>query len=250
MRSRATRLSAIAQGARTQAVPAWTPAQLTTALWLDAADAGTITLNGSTVSQWNDKSGNGRNVAQATAVNQPTYQAGGWGTKPALYFDGSGDRLAASVAAQTFASGFSVLAVLQKQGAATTYESLPVTRSITGVNMSFDGFNSFRASGTASSTTVITNSAPSVATLTNQTMLGYTYVPTQYVEYINATALVNVTGTFLFNDVSTNLTIASRVDAGTFFRGVIGEIVMTTGVLSTANRQLIEGYLAWKWGGV
>ncbi|MFM5944980.1 MAG: hypothetical protein ACKO9G_16710, partial [Dolichospermum sp.] len=47
-----------------------TPAQISTDLWLDAADSSTITLNGSTVSQWNDKSGNGRNAIQATATNQ------------------------------------------------------------------------------------------------------------------------------------------------------------------------------------
>ena len=38
------------------------------------ADSG-ITLNGSKVSQWNDYSGNGRHVAQATAVYQPTYNS-------------------------------------------------------------------------------------------------------------------------------------------------------------------------------
>ena len=48
----------------------WTPANINTALWLDGADASTITLNGSTVSQWNDKSGNGRHVSQATASQQ------------------------------------------------------------------------------------------------------------------------------------------------------------------------------------
>jgi hypothetical protein len=54
----------------------WTPADLSDkALWLDAADAGTITLNGSTVSQWDDKSGNSRNFAQATGANQPAYPA-------------------------------------------------------------------------------------------------------------------------------------------------------------------------------
>ncbi|MFM6248178.1 MAG: hypothetical protein ACKPEQ_03330, partial [Dolichospermum sp.] len=51
----------------------WTPAQISTALWLDAADASTIILNGSTVSQWRDKSGNGRHVSQATAANQPLF---------------------------------------------------------------------------------------------------------------------------------------------------------------------------------
>lgn len=53
----------------------WTPANLgaSLALWLDADDASTITLNGSTVSQWDDKSGNGRHVWQAVSSLQPTY---------------------------------------------------------------------------------------------------------------------------------------------------------------------------------
>lgn len=54
--------------------PPWTPAQLSTALWLDAADTSTITLSGPRVSQWADKSGNGRNATQGVAANQP-----GWG---------------------------------------------------------------------------------------------------------------------------------------------------------------------------
>jgi hypothetical protein len=51
----------------------WTPANITTALWLDAADASTVTAPGGVVEQWNDKSGNGRNVTQSTAANRPTY---------------------------------------------------------------------------------------------------------------------------------------------------------------------------------
>jgi len=67
----------------------WTPAQLTgLALWLDADDASNITLNGSNVSQWDDKSGNGRNVSQATAAFQPTYLATGFNGKPTLQTDG------------------------------------------------------------------------------------------------------------------------------------------------------------------
>jgi hypothetical protein len=41
-------------------------------LWLDAADASTITESGGAVSQWNDKSGNGYNVSQGTGSAQPT----------------------------------------------------------------------------------------------------------------------------------------------------------------------------------
>jgi hypothetical protein len=71
----------------------WNPSMIPTALWLDAADASTITLNGSTVSQWNDKSGNARNALQPTAVAQPTYQVAGLNSKPAIGFNGTNNIL-------------------------------------------------------------------------------------------------------------------------------------------------------------
>ena len=44
----------------------WTPASLggTLGLWLDASDAASITSSGGLVSQWSDKSGNGRHATQ------------------------------------------------------------------------------------------------------------------------------------------------------------------------------------------
>ena len=42
-------------------------------LWLDAADAGSVVLNGSNVSRWSDKSGNGNHAIQPTPANQPVY---------------------------------------------------------------------------------------------------------------------------------------------------------------------------------
>jgi hypothetical protein len=52
------------------------PRQLASlAVWLDGSDSTTVTLNGSTVSEWRDKSGNARHAAQATAAAQPTYTA-------------------------------------------------------------------------------------------------------------------------------------------------------------------------------
>jgi hypothetical protein len=47
------------------------------ALWLDAADSASVTLNSGNVSEWRDKSGNSRHFAQSTAANQPAYVAAG-----------------------------------------------------------------------------------------------------------------------------------------------------------------------------
>jgi hypothetical protein len=50
----------------------WTPAQITTALWLDAADVGTVTTSGGQVTQINDKSGNARNFTGASGTRPLT----------------------------------------------------------------------------------------------------------------------------------------------------------------------------------
>lgn len=56
----------------------WRPNALagSLALWLDAEDTASITLNGMTVSQWSDKSGNERHATQPTAASQPTWATG------------------------------------------------------------------------------------------------------------------------------------------------------------------------------
>jgi hypothetical protein len=62
-------------------------------LWLDAADASAVSLNGANVSQWSDKSGNARNATQGTANNQPAYTLAGKNSRSVLTFDGSNDSL-------------------------------------------------------------------------------------------------------------------------------------------------------------
>lgn len=59
------------------------------AAWYDASVASSITLNGSTVSQWSDLSGNSRHQLQATASLQPTYNASGLNGKGTLTTTGT-----------------------------------------------------------------------------------------------------------------------------------------------------------------
>ena len=85
---------------------AWTPAQITTALWLDAADTSTITI-ATGVSQWADKSGNGRHATQATLANQPTYISSGMNSLGLVDWDGSNDAMTISGGTTTLHSALS-----------------------------------------------------------------------------------------------------------------------------------------------
>lgn len=70
--------------------PGWTPLNLSSlACWYDFSQG--ITLNGSTVSQANDLSGNSRHLSQGTANKQPLYVTGAVNGYSAIRFDGSND---------------------------------------------------------------------------------------------------------------------------------------------------------------
>ena len=64
--------------------------------------------NGNEVSTWPDRSGNSRDVTQATSANRPTYQNAVQGGQPVVRFDGSNDRLASA----SFATASSASAVM------------------------------------------------------------------------------------------------------------------------------------------
>jgi len=85
------------------AVP-WTPANITTALWLDASDASTVTTANGAVSEWRDKSGNARHATNATTATQPAHTSG------SVVF--TSDRLNLPAAAWP-TDGYSIIAVMQ-----------------------------------------------------------------------------------------------------------------------------------------
>lgn len=72
--------------------PAFTPLSISNLRTWYAANLG-VTLNGATVSQWDDQSGNGNHLSQSTAANQPLFSANTINTLPSIYFDGTNDYL-------------------------------------------------------------------------------------------------------------------------------------------------------------
>jgi len=77
----------------------WDPSLISTALWLDAADASTVTTVSGNVSQWNDKSGNLRNAVQDMTGSRPTFTANALNGKSVLTFDGTDDFMTVAHAA-------------------------------------------------------------------------------------------------------------------------------------------------------
>jgi len=66
---------------------AWTPEDIATLVWLDAADDSTITEVGGFVSQWDDKSGNGLHAVQPAGASQPRIDTKTISGLPVMDFD-------------------------------------------------------------------------------------------------------------------------------------------------------------------
>jgi hypothetical protein len=243
----------------------WTPKKLANlSLWLDAADPGTITLNGSTVSQWQDKSGNSRHIAQATAVNQPTYQATGLNSRPTLYFDGADWLFTATPGALLRnVAGGSITAVasypIVPAGPGVTIAvQTPISNVRLNLSMNTTGFlgsgarrlDADTATGSTASTAQTLNTP-----VIHGTIADYTGNSIQLFTDGNAATA----GTYSSGGGSSSNTDAGAllVGSATSDFGVtaqnpgtvsVSEVILTNSTTSVADRQRIEGYLAWKWG--
>lgn len=231
---------------------AWTPAALGSALalWLDASDASTITLNGSAVSQWNDKSGNNRHATQATAANQPTYSATGLNGKPTLTFDGSSDNLQAtipSLANQNNISFFVVTQILTRKYG--VFLSSGGVGGTPGVRWGLFGQGNLTADGLgwAGAGADINLGNGSLVPINTPYQSVYTKTPTQWQILLNGSTISSVNDTS-FPTSTWSLFVGSEIAGAYQANALASEIIIIGGILSTTDRQRLEGYLAWKWG--
>lgn len=249
----------------------WTPSELGSALalWLDAADAGTITLNGSNVSQWNDKSGNNRHATQATAVNRPTYQADGFNGRPTLNFDGGSDFMGMSNALQignSSAVSYSVFVAFRQTSVSVNASFLfRGSAGIGSTNTDYGFFSEqsgaqgdtaplYRFGTGAATDAVAWQRIPSPIASTNPVIFGgvmnaATGTTGTKETYFNGTLATSGSYT-IKGPAATEAAIGALVNSGTptaFMAAAMSEMVMCRAALSTADRQKLEGYLAWKW---
>jgi hypothetical protein len=212
----------------------WTPSQISTALWLDAADASTIVLNGSTVSQWNDKSGNDFHLSQATAADQPAYEATGFNGLPTVNWAAINHALRTSMSLPATDLNLFCAADSNSLTQSTYILDIETARRV------------FTTSGQIFSGSW--NPATSPITGAGQRIYGFTTGPTNQIIYENGTAKSTL-APIPAGVVSGIVALGNRFGANNFgMNGKMSEFVFVSGTLSTTDRQKLEGYLAWKWG--
>ena len=202
------------------------------------------------VTTWYDQSGNGRNATQTTAGQQPTYSATGLNGKPALRFDGLNNNLQATVpslANQNNISFFGVTQILTRKY--SVFLGSGGVAGTTGVRWGIFGQGNFTSDGIgwagAGSELALGNG--SLLPINTPYQAVYTKTPTQWQILLNGSTISTVNDTS-FPTSTYSLSIGAETESSYLANALASEIVIIGGILSTANRQLLEGYLAWKWG--
>ena len=236
------------------------------AVWLDAADLGSITRDGSDiVSQWNNKGNAGAgNATQSTTANKPKFVASAINGRPAIQgrHDGSNaSMLSIANSAALDYTAFEAFAVCQRVTDSGAEEAIyakwdagasqsEMFGAITSTDFPRQYTNSNGGAGTASATwgSTLATGTPII--------LNGSFTPgspgSTSVRVNNGTAVTATTINSIFNGTAA-FTLFARLSSSAIlttsaFRGYIGELLFFTRALAASERALIVTYLSRKWG--
>jgi hypothetical protein len=205
--------------------------------WLDAADTSTITASGNAVSNWADRSGHGNDATQATPANRPTTVAAAQNGRAVIHFASGGTQWLTLPSLTPRA----ILVAGRKQ-------ALGNANVIIGASGASDSYLAFGTSSGLGNAIAQNGSgaalAPSASEASWQVLGGIDDGAAITAWRNGAAGAPASTGGAVWAVDG----IAVNPAAGFRLAGDLGEVVLFDRVPTTADRQLMEGYLAWKWG--
>jgi hypothetical protein len=219
-------------------------------LWFDATDASTITTVSGAVSEWKSKAG-GRTSTQTTANNRPAYQATGINGKPALEFNGTNNELITDFNASAI-SGYVTYAaaVLPAAGMTTTadYPGVIQARNSTANGLLING------PANPNRWTMMWRNTGFDATVGGE-VLNARQIVLSTIDASTLTVRVNgavgtLSGTYTAGSNESNAVYRMGRDGtlSRYFSGLMGEVLLFSRTLTTAELVSVERYLARKWG--
>ena len=224
-------------------------------LWLDGADHSTnsMTLSGSTITTWKDKTGNSSN---ATAYGSPTIgyfiknrKSVSLGTTGGGYFLGTTSNTTTTLTCFAVASTTATLPIITKD------QRLVSLVAGTNVDYGYESgvialFNQLNTSWIGTWRVALAVVADNPIEKEKPFMACSQYDGTKGYMWFNGSAGQLPSSASSGNFAITNYGIGLQANgtAGEYWNGYVGEVIVFNAYLSSSIRQLVEGYLAWKWG--
>lgn len=233
--------------------------------WYDASDTATISLSGSDVTQWNDKSANGYNLAQSSSSLRPQSGTRTINSKNVIDYNSNVDTLVASTAANwTFLSNsagstvfimisldvldnYILLRTMGSSNATVGYSFNISSVTYNGQQVIADGSSYFCLNASTSSisantpTIWVSKSDPNASPAADKSSI---FKNSGTAEKNNTT-----TGSASASAPAQPLRVGDYEASGTLApNGVYGEIIFYNSLLSNADITSNVNYLKTKWG--
>ncbi len=230
----------------TPKITLWSPIEIPTTAWYDAADALTITAKSGAVSQWRDKSGNSLHLGQGAAANQPTTGAKING-REALDFTGDSMTTASNPFGATVSDAFVIVVhkvdSIQNGILFSLTGSDAIANRWNGHAPWLDGSMFFDCGAAA---------GPNRAGTSYGVSPGHVVLTSFYSSTTNNVQQVYKNGSLLVGDSSGHaVSTVGNISVGGVATGyqdtTIGEFIIINGTVDDATRQKLEGYLAHEW---
>jgi len=217
--------------------------------WFDATDSSTIILSSGSLTQWNDKSGNGRNLTAVSGFANATVSSAYQNGLNVFNFSGNG----------LYRTDLGNVSYPLDVFIVVALKSLTNHVDVLGMgDTAVDNFNSLTFAESAASRWHNGSSFGNRQTIStsNETSLSFLLIQWSiangnYLLRRNGTQLVQASQTYSFSyPASSAFQIGFRhtnINAANF-SGYIGEIVVFNNQIGTIDRQSVESYLAQKWG--
>ena len=251
----------------------WTPAQLTTARWFDFSNASSVTEVSGAVSQINDLSGNGGHLSQGTAGSRPTYTLAQQNGLNVATFDGTADFLALGsdyslgTAQSIFWIGKPAATITAASsvrylwtGGSYTHPSTTTSELLFGSGSVSGNFTNERLFSVvvahATGSAQVYGNAKTNADISTSFFASYAFTTSSNLfrgRFNGADDLATASTQGSFSSTNTRYPtllrqLGARTGSSGFWSGEVWETIVFPSYLSQSDTELVEGYLAWKWG--
>jgi len=231
--------------------------------WYDASDASSVIQSGGSVSQWSDKSGNGRHAVQASASIQPTWGTTTFNGKYVMNFNSTQYFIANASVTSNALTHFIVFRKTATNGATTYSRALSLWTTAGGQD--YDNTNAIETHLSEQSWNGVTppliggyrNSSAicSITITANTPYMSWMTLngATQNLWVGSSTAGANqASGTTSTTPLNSNrMTVGAGSAAGggdAYMLGWFAEHITYTAVLTTPQIDQVKAYLVAKWG--
>lgn len=225
----------------------WAPSILRPNLWFSAEELSTISTS-TGVSEWRDLSGNQNNATQATTSQQPDVVEVSINGKRSIQFTGSSNDLLSIGTALSYSGSSSAVTMFYT----ARFSATRIIGFGSDSNSCFASGNTFiifRNSTDTGITATISStdsnkwhvaSARRIADTTSDAIVKLNgRIPTNGQGQISGTFQIDRIGQRVFGSPATTNQPSD---------GWLGELLAFSSALSDREMQLVEGYLAWRWG--